>query len=154
MLILCDCILCKWTSAFAVDFDHMICVKRQAVELQVDLTILNTKNCILSPRICLELTIGLISTIGALFPPGFTSITHILTVTPTYALPMVTETPVPESTSTPSPPKPTMAVITATDIAPAVTPVKTPANGVPFCGGTALFLPLLAGLLWAFSRRR
>lgn len=78
----------------------------------------------------------------------------ILTATPTYAPPLVTETPAPESTSTPLPPKPT-AVVKATEaISPvATTPVKTPTSGTPFCGGTAMLLPLLAGLLPAIFKR-
>ena len=88
----------------------------------------------------------------------------LLTATPTFSpetataapglTPELTSTPVPaELTSTLLPPKPT-AVVMATETIPATTPAKTPASGVPFCGGTALILPLLAGLFWAFSKRR
>lgn len=79
----------------------------------------------------------------------------ILTATPTYAPTVATGTPVPvpAASSTPIPPKPT-AVVAMTETTPAATPTKLPASGIPFCGGTALVLPLLAGLLWIFFRKR
>ena len=78
---------------------------------------------------------------------GFTYL--ILTATPTHAPLVITETPAPESTSTPLHP-PTHTPVKATD-AP-LPPTPRPTNGIPFCGGAAL-LPLVAGLLWALSKR-
>jgi hypothetical protein len=79
----------------------------------------------------------------------------ILTATPTFApptvaLPTVSATPVQESTSTLAPAKPTGV---ATKPIPAETPVTTPASRIPFCGGMALLLPILAGVLfWVVSK--
>ena len=77
----------------------------------------------------------------------------ILTATPTYAPQVVTETPATDSTFTPLPPKPSATILATKPPLPTMTPVKVPASGTPFCGGTALFLPLLAGLVWALSKR-
>jgi hypothetical protein len=47
----------------------------------------------------------------------------------------------------------TLTVIPTTEAAPPA-PAKTPSPGLPVCGGTALLLPALAGLLGLFSKRR
>jgi hypothetical protein len=82
----------------------------------------------------------------------------VLTATPTFAPETATDVVVvtPELSPTPLPVKQRLAAEktnTPLPPLPAVTPVKTPASGIPFCGGTALLLPMLAGLLWFFSKR-
>jgi len=58
-LILCDGILRKGTPAFAIDLDNVICVIRQAAELQADLAIFHRQDCIFGPGINVEFTVGL-----------------------------------------------------------------------------------------------
>jgi hypothetical protein len=80
-----------------------------------------------------------------------------LTATPTAAPPTSTATQPPsETTFTPSPqPSPARTLpptvfVEGTEPLPVSQPDSAP--GAPFCGGAALFLPLLAGLAWASSR--
>jgi tetratricopeptide (TPR) repeat protein len=76
----------------------------------------------------------------------------ILTVTPTLA--PATNAPLPEPSSTPeTQTQPSPTAIPATDAVPA-SPTKNLGQAPLPCGGTALLLPALAGLLWLFSRRR
>jgi len=77
----------------------------------------------------------------------------VLTAIPTF--PPATATPLPELSSTPEAVAlPTLTAVPATEAAlPA--PTKTPSPGSPpVCGGAALLLPVLAGVLWLFSKRR
>lgn len=77
----------------------------------------------------------------------------ILTATPTFAPPPLTETPMPPATATPLPPRPAATVPPTRLPVAATLPVKTPPSGLPFCGGTSLLLPLLAGWVWVSSKR-
>jgi tetratricopeptide (TPR) repeat protein len=78
----------------------------------------------------------------------------LLTATPTAAPRVITETPAPAATATPVSVRPTVPPA-ATRVPPpaAATPVSPPAGGLPFCGGAALLLPLLAAGFWGLSRR-
>jgi len=91
----------------------------------------------------------------------------ILTATPTLSADITTLVPEPSATPRPAPQstvtqvKPTqtqVAVVTAEPTWSALTPIPAATGGAPgsLCGGgpVALLLPLLAGLLWFFSRRR
>lgn len=71
----------------------------------------------------------------------------LLTTTPTIESGVFT----PEPSTTPEPNFPTLTA-TATVEAIPPRPTQNP-PGLPFCGGAALLLPALAGLLWLFSRR-
>lgn len=81
-----------------------------------------------------------------------------LTATPTTAPDLPTLTPEPEATSTPLPP-PAPSATPEQPAAPTPAPAEPqptplPAASNPLCGGTALLLPLLAGLAWVSSRHR
>ena len=84
----------------------------------------------------------------------------VLTATPTFppatATPSSELSPTPEALALPTLTAvslPTLTAVPATEAAlPA--PTKTPSPGLPLCGGTALLLPVLAGVLWLFSKRR
>ncbi len=74
----------------------------------------------------------------------------ILTATPTLA-PDVS-TPLPEPSSTPEPL--ILPTLTATPAMEAIPPRPTNVPpGLPFCGGAALLLPVLAGLVWLIAKR-
>ncbi len=87
----------------------------------------------------------------------------LLTATPTQ--PPETATPLPELSATPQPVAtftptaiPFTPTVFVTDAPPELLPtpvpsVASPLRSLPLCGGAAL-LPLLAGLLWIFSRRQ
>ncbi len=80
----------------------------------------------------------------------------ILTATPTFAPPTFTSLPEPSSTPEPSATlAPTAVSVTEPPPGRTPTPEPTPVSpNIPFCGGTALLLPLFAGMLWFFSKRR
>jgi hypothetical protein len=84
----------------------------------------------------------------------------LLTVTPTSIPPTATETPLPEPSATPQPtgtlpPAPTAVFVTDTPpTLPPAPPTPVPSAGNPLCGGSALLLPALAGLLWFSSKSK
>jgi len=79
-----------------------------------------------------------------------------LTATPTTAPGLPTLTPEPEATSTPLPPPAPSATLEqpSEPAPPEPQPTPQPTASNPLCGGTALLLPLLAGLAWVSSRHR